>query len=1230
MSNVNLGDQEILYDFRQPATSAGFNRLLRHLIKPGVYKGGVVNIVTGTTVQILPLEAFLNTQLGADNNLGCHVKTKLPFTISIPQTTPGVDEYLYITLNWLNTIENWVDFLHRPVDSSPVTNEVIVARLSYTAGNVTDITYIDKTWGFIDVDDNNNIVIENSLKIIDSGTPDAPGVGAALIYKKPGNTNLWIRSENGPERLLLGTGGGSGFSPLVAGFAESPFQLITATEFTVDGTLNDFNDLIDPATDADEAPTFDFYTFSAPQQKVKTVDLIGRNFPALAGPIDRAHIALRWAQDLGKQDPISKVRVSRNGGLTFDDVPNMRQVTLRESNERALASQTSFDTSTAINFTSQLQLGQGFQVSYNAVVYSVDLSLARVGTPSGRVRVSLRGDDGGAPSLTDILATSNYLNINDLLTTFDSYRFTFFSQVYLKTAVDYYIVLELENPNHYDFASTTREVQWRADSTAPVYTQGQAYIGTGSSFTGVAGTDQVFTVYGKQVLAEPVSDIAQGDVAWENSKNYLRNDLLISYPETNGDTDVQLNSTSQQLIGQRIRLSRNFVINQIQVRLKRTGTPGGQMSLSIYSDTAGLPSSLYASAIHNYNSDSISTTEEYVTFNFDGLELPKNTDFWIVLDGIAGYTFSGGAFIAFRADASAATYLAGTGISAVFNGTTWSTSAATTAIFQVLGAYADSLIGASFDAVHDTVNQIDIDDSSARERLGQKFTLGSRRVPAYAELILARVGTPGGSAYVQICEDSAGQPGAVLLESTSVLIDELDTSASEVRFHFESRVRLSKNTVYWLVLRTADSYTYADGVDEIQWFRDPTTPVHAAGGSSVYASGAWTPSTGVQQYTIFGYEAELLLEIYGRTLASQLAGFAAWYLFQDSYVAEDPSTARVQLDSTMKSTGAVPTSPVSSSAGKGMLLAVLGNHILVGGQDFSEGDSVAYFDPADLSAFDEVTFVKIRQGLSFSSPTLELQDRLRTLPEPILVENDVETIQFDSTGGASAVAVELPDGTVLSGPAGARVSFNSSKNRYGGLGLDTGSETASTLYYIYAVKRPGTVRDLGYVLSSNSPELGGPVGYRYWALLGKAYNDASSDLYLFNGLSYLERTGITNASTNTNVALWANLISSIGDDVSYQASATLGDSFLLNRSGSYTVAVSANASAALVLELRIGALDNLVDDAKTKMADGENAAGQASVSYSAWLPKGTTIFVYRTPGSLVSTNRNRISIIRMS
>lgn len=1047
---------------------------------------------------------------------------------------------------------------------------------------------------------------------------DGSIIKTTLTFNPTVDRTIAYPDNSGTLALLSDIGGaGSGFSPLVSGFNESPFQLISLTEFPVNKTHSGGNTLINSGdTTATEGGLTKKYVFDTAGQKVVTNDMVTTNFAGKAAQISRMVAALRWTSIADKQDPISRVRVTRNGGLSYVDVSAMRQLGLKEGSVDILTDydSTNQDSTIAVNLTTQIQVAQGFQVTLDSVLHAATLNLKRVGDSKGRFRLSVRADDTSTPSLTVIYAITDWNDIADIdTTTFEDYRFNFIYQAYLTGATQYHLVLELEDIEEYDWVTTIDELQIGIDSSAPTYAGGQAYIGDGASFSGVAGTDLIFGIVGSGVLAEGVADISSGEVIFEAADHYSRNSDITVYDETNGDTSVELNATTQQQLAQQFKLDKQFAISQVLLRLLRTGTPGGQLEFSIYSDNAGVPGSLVATANNYIKADAVGLSEEYRTFKFTGgVELAAETLYWFVLDGINGYSFTAGNKIALRADSSAPTYLSGSGDMAIYNGAAWGALATNTAIFKLQGAYQDDSIVSIYDKAHESSSQLDIDDGTARERLAQSFQTEANAYVKSLELYLNRVGAPGGTCYVEVYDDNSGEPGSLLGTSDSRNIDDLPAVGTNIRFNFDINVPVTKTTDYWMVLRTT-GYTYTDTIDELQWFRDPTSPVHSASGSSQYASSAWTPFTGqTHVYTVFGVEAELFMEVYGNKINSELTGLALWYVFQDAYITTDPNVSEVTLTATMKASGAVPYGGMSVEPGRGNLVANLSNNMLSGGIHFIESENTAHFDPSDLAAPDSVVFHKLRQSQNYTSPVLELQDRLRSLPIPVISRFDAETIEFTSRGGAGQFKAELPDGTVLIAQSGLRTSFNIAKNQLGGLGLDTGVEAIDTEYYLYAVKRAGTTRDLAMVISATKPSAGGPTGYRLWNYVCRFWNDASGDIIypIHDSVSLTGTNG--NGSTNTQIVRFKTTERIAGSRLTYNSDATNGDSVTVNTSGVYACSYSASLnSAQTTRSLKVGSsLLNNTLDAHTKAGSRSNFSGSDpdSISWMGYIQAGDLVY----------------------
>ena len=110
--------------------------------------------------------------------------------------------------------------------------------------------------------------------------------------------------------------------------------------------------------------------------------------------------------------------------------------------------------------------------------------------------------------------------------------------------------------------------------------------------------------------------------------------------------------------------------------------------------------------------------------------------------------------------------------------------------------------------------------------------------------------------------------------------------------------------------------------------------------------------------------------------------------------------------------------------------------------------------------------------------------------------------------------------------------------------------------------------------------------------------------------SYILRTnGGTKGSTNTNVVIYGTAVESSGSDITYTNSATNGDGFLVNVSGVYSVSLIGRQSVDATYQIRIGAIDNLANDAKTR-SSYVILAGVGAITWTGYVPSGSYVFIF--------------------
>lgn len=157
-TSTNLGSQRVFYHYKYPLKGETFNRGLRHFIRPGVYKGLRVSIVSGNTINVTLGQAAIPTSFNGSDVLLALISFGSGVNLSIPQTISGEDEILYLHYDYAEVTENYAEFAHDSqsgFDSSPNQNWVALARLVYDgSGNITAINYDYRRYGLTNADDN--------------------------------------------------------------------------------------------------------------------------------------------------------------------------------------------------------------------------------------------------------------------------------------------------------------------------------------------------------------------------------------------------------------------------------------------------------------------------------------------------------------------------------------------------------------------------------------------------------------------------------------------------------------------------------------------------------------------------------------------------------------------------------------------------------------------------------------------------------------------------------------------------------------------------------------------------------------------------------------------------------------------------------------------------------------------------------------------------------------------
>lgn len=138
MGTTNYGTQENVYRYLQEATSEGFNKLLYGVTKSGVYSGLTLAITGVNGLIVSPGVMYVEDSTA---ELGMRCKTTTEETLQMTASA----SYLVARLTWVNTENNYVDFL--PVEQANIrSTDIIFGQAVYIGGSISSISYAETTY----------------------------------------------------------------------------------------------------------------------------------------------------------------------------------------------------------------------------------------------------------------------------------------------------------------------------------------------------------------------------------------------------------------------------------------------------------------------------------------------------------------------------------------------------------------------------------------------------------------------------------------------------------------------------------------------------------------------------------------------------------------------------------------------------------------------------------------------------------------------------------------------------------------------------------------------------------------------------------------------------------------------------------------------------------------------------------------------------------------------------
>lgn len=272
-----------------------------------------------------------------------------------------------------------------------------------------------------------------------SGIPPVPSglypIGYVVVQTDGSNLVSNFLRSNLYQYQSGGSSGGSGtgntaLETLKNMMVDSPFELMTPIVIQTDGSSK-----IATLTGAAYDIVTSTIKFTANAQVATTVQLLDTTeFLSRGLDVNAIDLVAIWNQGSSLQALSTPAaftyEISRDGGTNWFTVP-MSQVgstntfrgplrfdttTTTEASTQTIVTQATQDANRSLNATTQQSMSQAFTLAATTKLQTISLSLAKAGSPTGNLYVSVIRDSSGSPSttLTDLLCQSNAVLISGL------------------------------------------------------------------------------------------------------------------------------------------------------------------------------------------------------------------------------------------------------------------------------------------------------------------------------------------------------------------------------------------------------------------------------------------------------------------------------------------------------------------------------------------------------------------------------------------------------------------------------------------------------------------------------------------------------------------------------------------------------------------------------------------------------------------------------------------------
>lgn len=503
--------------------------------------------------------------------------------------------------------------------------------------------------------------------------PFASGIKLGQVVVQNNGTPTELEDILQANIVQLGSGSGSGdgggdgnsiLETLKNHLVNSPYGLLTPSIGS-----SEEDDLIDSFGGTANFSIVDTaYSFPAISDSITSVNLLDpEEFLTAGRDIWNARLFAFWIT--GSIDASAVYEISRDGGahyypLTMERVGENTEAFvgtydwLREEEDTVTSQNLTGGTDEALTGTAGTVEAAAAKFSFTNETRGTLLrtSLKRTGTPSGNFRLAIFSDNAGTPG--SMLYTSAWYSVtSDVGTSYADFDVAIDFNKF-EAGADYFLVLQTDAAYKASFSAGVTQLEWDRSSSGT----NEAFSLDGAVWSAISNATFVYTVQGGE---ESFSHSIYGTLVAPSGA-------------------IELNATTTQAISNFISVSSTAVAKRADLNLTVTGSPLGNVYVSVYSDNAGSPGELLAQSAAVPVSSLVTGVN---TFLLPTLVVSDNdpsvNDYHLVLSSDATYkaNFSTGV------DSISWGTVAGSGAD-TFDGSVWS-PAASFLVFELSGRELD-------------------------------------------------------------------------------------------------------------------------------------------------------------------------------------------------------------------------------------------------------------------------------------------------------------------------------------------------------------------------------------------------------------------------------------------------------------------------------------------------------------------------------------------------------------